>query len=73
MHECKAMQILKIYFKKIKKKNGHKRFWDKAQGPYQKDSLRLSLLHPHLLRCKLRIGVLIQIGLMINSSIGIKV
>ena len=34
MHECYAMQILKSQ-KKIKqqKKNGHKEYWNEAQGP----------------------------------------
>ena len=36
---------------------GHKRLKELAQGPCQTDSLRLSLLHPHSLRCKLGIGV----------------
>ena len=37
--------------KKIKAtmKNGHKEQSDEAQGPCQKDSIKLSLLHPKLL------------------------
>ena len=49
MHECNAMQILETKenkkAKKKKKKKGHKGFGDEAQGPCQKDSIRLSLLH----------------------------
>ena len=42
MHECYAMQILKIKNKKqnnTTKKNGHKEQRDEAQGPCQKDSI----------------------------------
>ena len=37
---------------KTTKKNGHKEQRDEAQGPCQKDSIRLSLLHPKLLGSK---------------------
>ena len=47
MHEYNAMQILETKEnKKVKKKNGHKGFWDEAQEPCQKNSIRLRLLHP---------------------------
>ena len=46
MHECNTMQILKTKENKKERKNGHKGFWDEAQGLYQKDSIKLSLLHP---------------------------
>ena len=71
MHECYAMQILKK--KKKKKKKGHNEESDKAQGPCQKDSLRLSLWHPKFFRCTSCIGVLIHIRILSNSRIGIKV
>ena len=44
MHECYAMQILEKQRMKTTKKNGHKEQSDEAQGPCQKDSIRLSLL-----------------------------
>ena len=58
---------------KLKKKNGHKGFWDEAQGPCQKDSIKLSLLHLKLLRCNSGFGVIIHIRIVSNSSIGIKI
>ena len=70
MHDCNAMQILK---KKIQKKNGHKGCWGETQGPSQKDSIRLSLLHPKLLRYNSDIGVIIHIRMMCNSKNGINV
>ena len=73
MHECYAMQILKTKKTKTTKKNGHKEYRDEAQGPSQKDSIRLSLLHPKNFRCNSSIGVIIHIKIMSNSIIGIKV
>ena len=36
MHECYVMQILKTKAKpKQQKKNGHKEYWDEAQGPWK--------------------------------------
>ena len=58
--------------KKIKS-NGHKEQSKEAQGPCQKDSLRLSLLHPKLFRYTTSIGVLIHIRMISNFKIGIKV
>ena len=58
---------------KTTKKNGHKEKSDEAQGPCQKDSIRLSLLHKKLFRCNSSIGVFIHIKMMTNSRIGIKV
>ena len=58
---------------KQQKVNGHKEYSDEAQGPCQKDSIRLSLLHPKLFRCTTSIGVLIYMGMISNSKIGIKV
>ena len=55
------------------KNNGHKENSNEAQGPCQKDSIRLSLLHPELFRCTISIGVLIHMGMISNSRIGIKV
>ena len=71
MHECYEMQILKK--KKKAKKNGHEEYWDEVQEPCQKDSIRLSLLHPKLFRCNSCIGVIIHIRMMSNSRIGIRV
>ena len=72
-HECYAMQILKAQKRtKHQKKNGHKEYWDEAQGSCQKDSIRLSLLHPKLFRCNSGIGVIIHIRMTSNSRIGIK-
>ena len=67
MHECYAMQILK------KKKNDHKEYRDEAQGPYQNNSIRLSILHLRPLRCNSSIRVIIHIRIMSNFKIGIKV
>ena len=55
------------------KSNGHKENSKEAQGPCQKDSIRLSLLHPKLFRCTTSIGVLIHMGMISNSKIRIKV
>ena len=79
MHECYAMQILKAQKKKKKKKqkqqknSGHKEYRDEAQRPCQKDSIRLSLLHPRLFRYNSGIEVIIHMRMMHNSKIGIKV
>ena len=72
MHECYAMQILEIR-KPKPKNNGHKDYSNEAQGPCQKDSIRLNLLHPKLFKCTSSIGVLIHMRMIINSRIGIKV
>ena len=55
------------------KNNGHKEYSNEAQGSCQKDSIRLSLLHPKLFRCTMSIGVFIHTGMISNSRIGIKV
>ena len=73
MHECNAMQILKQKETKHQKKNGHKEYWNEVQGLCQKDSIRLNLLHPKLLRCNSGIGVIIHIRMICNSRISIKV
>ena len=74
MHECYAMQILETKGKTQKpKNNGHKGKNNKAQGPCQKDSVRLSLLHPKFFRCTTNIGFCIHISVISNSKIGIKV
>ena len=74
MHECYAIKIL-VTTKHIKKpkNNGHKGKSNEAQGPCQKDSIRLSLLHQKPFRCTMCIGVLIYISVISNSMIGIKV
>ena len=58
---------------KTTKKNGHKEQRDEAQGPCQKDLIRLSLLYPKIFRCNSCIEVIIHIRMMSNSKIGIKV
>ena len=76
MHECYAMQILEIKGKIQKQKtknNGYKGKSNEAQGPCQKDSVRLSLLHLKLFRCTTSIGVCIHIRVVSNSKIRIKV
>ena len=72
---CNVNHKKKIIIIKIKKakKNGHKEQRDEAQGPYQKDSIRLSLLHPKPFRCNSNIGVIIHIRMMSNFRNGIKV
>ena len=62
MHECNTMQILETKKKNTKtKEQWSQRKSNEAQGPCQKDSVSLSLLHPKLFRCTLSIGVCIQI------------
>ena len=61
MYECNAMQILETKEKKTQKPR-NKEQWsqrksNEAQGPCQKDSVSLSLLHPKLFRCTTSIGV----------------
>ena len=74
MHKYYAMQVLETKRKKkTNKSKGHKELSDEAQGPCQKDSLSLNLLHPKLFRCTLSIGVLIHIRMISKSRIGIKV
>ena len=78
MHECNAMQLLETKEKKKTQKSRNKEQWsqrksNEAQGPCQKDSVSLSLLHPKLFRCITRIGVCIHIRVISNSKIGIKV
>ena len=52
MHECNAMQILIAKKKKKKtknsRKNGHKEFWDEAQGPKEPRMTRDKELHQSL-------------------------
>ena len=72
MHECYAMQILEIEKTKTKKKMVTKNS-NEAQEPCQKDSIRLSFMHPKLFRCTMSIRVLIHMGMITNSRIGIKV
>ena len=45
---------------------------DEAQGLCQTTSFMTSLLHLHRLRCKLEIGVLRQVRLMLKSRISIE-
>ena len=55
-----------------KQNNLSKESRNEAQRPCKKGSFMMSLLHPHLLRCRLEIGVLSQMRLMTNSRIGIE-
>ena len=55
------------------KNNDHEGKNNEAQGPCQKDSVSLSLLHPKLFRCTTNIEVFIHIRVISNSKIGIKV
>ena len=50
MHECNAMQILKTKKKNTKtKEQWSQKKNNEVQGPCQKDSISLSLLHPNFL------------------------
>ena len=73
MYECYAMQILENKESKSNRKDGHKEKSDEAQGPCQKNSIRLSLLLPKLFRCNSSIEVILQIRILSNFKIGIKV
>ena len=76
MHECNTMQLLETEEKNTeirKKEQWSQRKSNEAQGPCQKDSVSLSLLHPKLFRCTTSIGVCIHIRVISNSKIGIKV
>ena len=55
-----------------KQNNLSKESRNEARGPCLTGSFMMNLLFPHLPRCKLEIGVLRQMRLMINSRIGIK-
>ena len=72
MHECYAMKILEIE-KKKKQLTKVTKNSNEAQGPCQKDSIKLNLLHPKIFRCTTSIGVLIHMEIISNSKIGIKV
>ena len=73
MHECKAMQLLETEEKNTKTKKQRtmvtKGKTNEVQGPSQKDSVRLSLLHPKPFRCTKSIGVCIHIRVIFNSKI----
>ena len=73
----KCMNVMQCKSQKQRKQkpknNGHKKYSNEAQGPCQNDSIRLSILHPKLFRCTSSIGVLIHMGMISNSRIGIKV
>ena len=72
--ECNAMQLLETEEKNTKtKEQWLQRKSNEAQGPCQKDSVSLSLLHPKLFRCTMSIGVYIHNRVISNSKIGIKV
>ena len=71
----KCMYVMQCKSQKQKQKNskGQEGQSNEVQGPCQKDSIRLSLLHSKLLRCHTSIVVLIHMGMISNSRIGIKV
>ena len=76
----KCMDVMQCNSQRQKKntKPKNKEQWsqrksNKAQGPCQKDSVSLSLLHPKLFRRTTSIGVCIHIRVISNSKIGIKV
>ena len=70
----KCMNVVQCKSQRQKaKNNGHKGKSNEAEGPYQKDSIRSSLLHPKPFRCTMSIGVCIHIRVISNSRIGIKV
>ena len=73
MHECYAMQILETKKKKHNQRTMVTKNRKEAQGPCQKDSTRLNILHPKFFRCTTSIGVLIHMGMITKSKIGIKV
>ena len=75
MHECYAMQIIETKKKKTQNQRtkDHKEQSNEAQGPCQKDSISLSLLHPKPFRCIMSIGVPIHLGMITNSRIRKKV
>ena len=52
------MQILETNKTKTMKKNDHKEERNETQGPCQKDSIRLSLLHPKLFDATLALELL---------------
>ena len=58
---------------KTTKRNGHKEQRDEAQGLCQKDSIRLSFLHPKTFRYNSYIGVIIHIRMLSNFKIEIEV
>ena len=43
-----------------------------AQGPCQTNLVKLSLLHPHFLRCKPKVGVSLHMRFLINFNIDIE-
>ena len=70
MHECNAIQLLETKRKTQEpriKEQWSQRKSNEAQGLCQKNSVRLSFLHPT------SIGVCIYIRVISNSKIGIKV
>ena len=43
-----------------------------ARGPCQTNLVKLSLLHPHFLKCRPKVGVSLHMRFLINSSIDIE-
>ena len=71
--QCNSQRQKRKTQKPRNKEQWSQRKSNETQGPCQKDSISLSLLHPKLFRCTLSIGVFIQIRVISNSKIGIKV
>ena len=71
--ECNTQRQKRKTQKPRIKEQWSQRKSNKAQGPCQKGSISLSLLHPKLFRCTTSIGVCIHIRVISNSKIGIKV
>ena len=71
--QCKSQRQKRETQKPRIKEQWSQRKRNEAQGPCQKDSVSLSLLHPKLFRCTMIIGVCTHIRVISNYKIGIKV
>ena len=71
--QCNSQRQKRETQKPRNKEQWSQRKSNEAQGPCQKDSVSLSLLHSKLFRCTMGIGVCIHIRVISNSKIGIKV
>ena len=71
--QCNSQRQKRKTQKPKNKEQWSQRKSNEAQGPCQKDSVSLSLLHPKIFRCTTSIGVCIHIRVISNSKIGIKV
>ena len=71
--QCNSQRQKRKTQKPRNKEQWSQRKSNEAQGPCQKDSVSLSLLHSKLFRCTMSIGVCIHIRVIFNSKIGIEV